>query len=119
MIVLHFSKKVQKLIGVYHDDLSNPRVYFFNLLKRFLFITGMLSILVLGSFAFIFVNFSDLPKSTNAIIIMMAGISGLGCYIGLATKGESIRNLYSILQNVADESNFNFVVVASSVFIIV
>lgn len=118
MIVLYYSKKLQKIIGVYRDDLSNPMNYFVNLLTTILFISGMASILVIGSFAFVFVHFSDLPTSTNAIIIMMAGTSGLGCYIGIATKKASIRDLYSILQDVADGSNFILVIIAFSVFIL-
>lgn len=103
MIVLSLSKKIQVFIGVYWGN--RPGSYLYKLVMNAIFIAGMLSILVLGSLAYIVFNFTNLATTTNAIVIMMAGCSGLACYLGITANIKSIRYLYELLQNIADESN--------------
>lgn len=74
-----------------------------------IFIVGMFGPLILGSLAFIVVNFMDLSKSTNAMVIMMAGSSGVACYCGITYNIESIRILYDRLQWLADQSIKEFI----------
>lgn len=105
MIVLSLSRKIQRFIGVYRGNLEDPKNYAIKLVLNFIFISGMMSVLVFGSFASIFVNFMDFKSSTNTMIILMAGGSGVGCYIGITSNTGSITKLYNIIQNLADESN--------------
>lgn len=104
MIVLSLSRKIQRFIGVYRGNLEDPKNYAIKLVLNFIFISGMMSI-VFGSFASIFVNFMDFQSSTNSMIVMMAGASGVGCYTGITSNTGSITKLYNIIQNLADESN--------------
>lgn len=76
MIVLNLSKKIQVFIGVYRESQANSWSFLYKLLMNIIFITGMFGPLMLGSLAFIVVNFMDLKTSTNAMVIMMAGCSG-------------------------------------------
>lgn len=104
MIVLSLSKKFQHLIGVYRENLEDPKEYAIKLILNVVFICGMLIVLVIGSLAFIHVNSTDLQSTMNTVITLMAGGSGVGCYIGLTTNTGSITKLYNLLQNMADES---------------
>lgn len=104
MIVLGLSKKIQRFIGVYRGNLENPKNYVIKLMLNFLFISGMI-VLVYGSLASMFVNFTDIRSFTSTMIILMAAISGVGCYIGITSNTESITKLYNIIQHLADESN--------------
>lgn len=105
MIVLSLSKKIQKLIGIYRENESDPMKVVYMSVMNVVFLLGMLSVLVIGSLVFMCMNLSDLRTSTNAMVIMMAGCSGVGCYCGIASNLKSTQKLYTILQHIADESN--------------
>lgn len=107
MIVLKLSKKLLKFIGVYHEESSSLVCFFFKLFVNLIFICGMFVPLVIGSLAYIYVNYMDLKTSTNAIVVLMAGCSGLGCYCGILLNVKSTRHLFIILQTIADESKSN------------
>lgn len=108
MIVLELSKKLQKFNGIYREEASDYSEIFYMFVMNVIFVSGMLSIMVLGSFVYICVNFMDMATTTNAMIIMMAGSSGVGCYCGITSNLKSTRKLYTLLQQLANESNIDY-----------
>lgn len=72
MNVLRLSKTLQKFIGVYRETSTNWKDIVYMTTMIVVYVVGML-MLVIGSFLFILINFMDMEKSTNAMIIMMAG----------------------------------------------
>lgn len=107
MSVLELSKKIQKLIGIYRENSEDPREQkfpFYMIMMNIIFLFGMFGILIFGSIAYIYENPSDLEKSTNSMICSMAGSSGVGCYGGILLNLKSTQKLFSLLQQLADES---------------
>lgn len=39
---------------------------------------------------------------------MIVGVSGVGCYCGIASNLKSTQKLYTILQKLADDGKINF-----------
>lgn len=107
MIVLSLSRRIQRFIGLYRGDLSNPKEYLIKFALNIVVI-GSFSVLEIGSFSFIWVNFLNFASSTNTLIVIMAAGSGVGCYIGITTKTKSISKLYNILQDLANESKLKY-----------
>lgn len=105
MTVLELSKKLQKFIGIYREDTSGLSGKLYMRVMNVVFVSGMMSVMVVGSFVYICMNLLDMATSTNAMIIMMAGSSGVGCYCGIASNLKSTRKLYSLLQQLVNESN--------------
>lgn len=104
MIVLNLSRRIQRFIGVYRGDLSNPKEYLIKLALNVMAI-GSYGVLFFGSIGFIWVNSLDFGSSMNTILILMGVGSGIGCYFGITTKTKSISKLYDVLQDLANESN--------------
>lgn len=107
MIVLETSKELQTFIGLYrkkHSDIKD-RVYL--VMMNIIFVSIMFGVLVYGSIHFIWLNYKDLENTTNAVIVLMAGSSGVGCYCGIAAELKSIQRLYEKLQYIADDSNIH------------
>ena len=103
--MLDTSKKLQQFIGLYRRDQANLKDIVYMAVMNVLFISIMFGVLVYGSIFFICVNYKDLENTTNAVIVLMAGSSGVGCYCGMAFSLKSIQKLYVKLQNLANESN--------------
>ncbi|XP_055309426.1 odorant receptor 45b-like [Sitodiplosis mosellana] len=95
---------MQKFIGIYREDSSGLMGIFYVVVMNVVFVSGMMGVLVLGSFVYICKHLMDMATSTNAMIIMMAGIGGVACYCGIASNLKSTRKLYDLLQQLADES---------------
>lgn len=106
MLVLELSKKLQKSIGIYRENESDRWDILYMFTMNIIFISGMLIVMVLGIFAYICMNFMDMGTTTNAMIIMMAGGSGVGCYCGIASNLKSTQNLYNLLQQITNESKY-------------
>lgn len=105
MIVLETSKQLQTFIGLYRRNQSNLKDVLYMIFMNVVFISNMFGVLIYGSIHFIWVNYADLGNTTNAVIVLMAGSSGIGCYCGIAAELKSIQKLYDKLQHLADESN--------------
>lgn len=105
MIVLETSKKLQTFIGIYRRKESNLKDVVYSIVMNIIFVSIMFVVLGYGSVYFIYVNYKDLENTTNAVIVMMAGSSGVGCYCAMAVELKSIQKLYEKLQHLADESN--------------
>lgn len=106
MSVLELSKKLQKFMGIYREDGSGLSGKLYMGFMNAIFVLG-LSVLVVGSFAYICVNLADMSTSTNAMIVLFGGMSGVGCYCGITSNFKSIQKLYALLQQLVDESNIN------------
>lgn len=105
MIVLETSKKLQTFIGIYRRDEADLKDVIYMSVMNVIFVSIMFGVLVYGSIFFMCVNYKDLENTTNAVIVLMAGSSGVGCYCGMAFSLKSIQKLYIKLQHLADESN--------------
>lgn len=77
MIVLETSKKLQKFIGLYQKNQPNLTDVLYRILMNIVFLSIMFGVLFYGSGCFIWANFADLENTTNAVIVLMAGSSGV------------------------------------------
>lgn len=73
MIVLELSKKLQKFIGVYRESTATRNEVLYMWVMNVVYVFGMFSILTVGSIVFIFMNYTNIEKVTNSVVVMMAG----------------------------------------------
>lgn len=104
MAVIKLNRELQIWTGLYCEDLTDPKKKMYKLVMNFLYITVMFLIMVVASFVYILHNFSDLKTTTNSIIVLMAGCSGIACYWSLTTNVEHSKKLYRDLEEIVDES---------------
>lgn len=108
MIVLELNRKLHVFIGVCSEDFSNPKIHLMQLIKAFIFVGGMFAVLVVGSGSYMFLHFSDLSTSTNAAIVAMAGVAGLGCYSSFILSTKKLKLVYNYFQEIHDAATYGF-----------
>lgn len=104
MSVLQLNRKIQKWIGLYRGNQSDPIQSVYMVTMNVIFLFGNVYVLVWGSIAFILANLTDLEKSTNAFICFTAGCSGAACYCSLLWNQKSTDKLFNDFENIVDES---------------
>lgn len=67
MTVLQLNRKIQKLIGLYRENTTDPMGSAYMIAMNVLYLVALVYILIWGSMAFIFANLTDFEKSTNAM----------------------------------------------------
>lgn len=63
-----------------------PKNDFFRSIKSYVYIFGMIVGLFIGSLSYVYLFFSDLGTTSNALICLMAACAGLGICIWWYTK---------------------------------
>lgn len=97
------NRKLLHFMGLYPSETAmEQKTEFLTSKRRMLIVFASYFILIYGGFAYIYYNSSDLKTSINAILLVMAGICGAGCYFGIGSNLKYIQVLFNSLQEIVD-----------------
>lgn len=102
MKVLKFCLDYLTLIGICSDRLYDPTNEFFKNINSYICLFGFLGPLLSFSAAYIVTNFADLELSTNAMIVLTAGIASFGGWFTIGLKMKTVKLLYREIQEIVD-----------------
>lgn len=105
MKVLNYSLKYLNFLGIVClDRLTEPTNEFMRFTPRaYIFLTGYLGPLLPASALYIVRNFSDLESSTNALVVLSAGIACFGAFVTMGINMKTVKRLYMEYQTLVDK----------------
>lgn len=102
MKVLNFCLDYLTLIGICSDRLYDSTNEFMKTINCYVCLFGFLGPLISFSAAYIVMNLSNLELSTNAAIVLTAGIASFGGWFTIGLKMKTVKLLYREIQAIVD-----------------
>lgn len=102
MKALKFCLDYLTLLGICSNRLYDSTNEFLRTINSYICLFGFLGPLLSFSAAYIYKNFSDLELSTNAMIVLAAGIASFGGWFTIGLKMKTVKLLYREIQDIVD-----------------
>lgn len=103
MSVMVLNRKLLRFMGIHPVETTmEQKKEIFTSKRRMLIVLSLYFTLMYGSFAYIYYNLSDIKNSTNALIVVMAAVCGVGCFCGIRSNSKHIHVLLNSLQEIVD-----------------
>lgn len=102
MKVLKFCLDYLTFLGICSDRLYESTNEFLQTINSYVFLFGFFGPLLSFSAAYIFKNFSNVELSTNAMIVLSAGIASFGGWFTIGLKMKTVKLLYREIQAIVD-----------------
>lgn len=102
MKVLKFCLDYLTFLGICSDRLYDATNEYLKTINSYVFLFGFFGPLLSFSAAYIFKNFSNLELSTNAMIVLTAGIASFGGWFTIGLKMKTVKLLYREIQAIVD-----------------
>lgn len=108
MKVLELSFRYLNFLGICSDRLTEPTSEFMKLPQAYFFLIGYLGPLLTSSSLFLVNNFTDFASSTNALIVLSAGVASFGAFVTMGMNMKTVKMLYIEYQNLVDKGKSTF-----------
>lgn len=102
MKVLKFSEYYLTFLGICSHKLDVPTNEFLKSINAYIFLIGFFGPLCGFSAAYIYQNLSDLETSTNALLVLSAGMAASGAYISIGVNMKTVKRMHNELQKIVD-----------------